>query len=366
MNQIKHHTIKSLFLLLTLIFWVQSNAQTIKKVNGELLKISELEAEVQKIMNQVKMSGLSIAIINDSKLAYHNTFGVVNSETKIKITKDHIFEGASLSKPIFAYFVMKMVDKGLLDLNKPLHDYFPHPAISQSSIEDYKLITAKMILSHSSGFPNFSEGQKINLPFKPGNGFLYSGEGYQYLAAVIGKLNGVGWKDKFNEIFKNQVTKPLSMKHTSFLWNDHLEKHKVYGHENGTPTSNGTGGWSGKTFNAFSSIHSEALEYSKFIITMLKQEGLSQESFTEMLKEQNTFSPSNQLFKETGQTGWGLGFAQKPTAYGTMHLHTGNNHDFQAYTMFIPDQKYGIVLFTNSDKMLPFIQKLNTILGEQF
>jgi CubicO group peptidase (beta-lactamase class C family) len=317
-------------------------------------------------MDSLKMSGLSIAVINDAEVAYYKTFGVSNMKTNQKITETSIFEGASLSKPMFAYFVLKMVDKGIIKLDKPLYTYMEHPGIAENSIENSKLITARMILSHSSGFPNFSRGKKVALPFTPGKGFLYSGEGYQYLAAIIGKKHNVGWKAKFNKIFEKEVTKPLNMKNTSFLWNDYLEVHKVFGHIEGKPTKNGSGQWSGKTFNAFSSIHSEAKEYSKFIIAMLKKEGLSSESFDEMLQTQNAFSTSNELYKETGQTGWGLGFAQKPTPNGLMHLHTGNNHDFQAYTMFVPKQQYGLVVFTNSDKMLPFIQKLGTILEEQF
>ena len=174
------------------------------------------------------------------------------------------------------------------------------------------------------------------------------------------------WKDKFNAIFEEEVTVPLGMQNTSFLWNDHLAANKVYGHSNGKPTDNGLGGWSGKTFNSFSSIHSEASEYALFIQAMLKREGLSDESFDEMLATQNRFNADNEMMEETGQTGWGLGFAQKPSANGMMHLHTGNNHDFQSYAMFIPDTGYGIVLFTNSGTLLPFVGGLEEILGEQF
>jgi CubicO group peptidase (beta-lactamase class C family) len=353
-------------MLISIVSFGQHNSEYITKVNGESLEITRLNSHIEQLMDSLQMPGLSIAIINNAEVAYHQTFGVSNMETKEKITQKSIFEGASLSKPIFAYFVMKMVDKGIIDLDEPLYKYMEHPGIAENSIEKSKLITARMILSHGSGFPNFSRGQKVELPFTPGEGFLYSGEGYQYLAAIIGKLHNVGWKAKFNEIFVKEVTKPLDMPYTSFLWNDHLKAHKVFGHLKGKPTKNDHGQWSGKTFNAFSSIHSEANEYAKFIIAMLQQKGLSKASFKEMLQTQNAFSETNELRKETGQTGWGLGFAQQPTANGLMHLHTGNNHDFQAYAMFVPKQQYGLVVFTNSDKMLPFIQQLETILGAQF
>lgn len=341
-------------------------ATKIKAVDGTTVKTEKLNKRIEFLMDSVDIPGVSLAIINDREIVYHEVFGVQNIETKEAVKKQSIFEGASLSKPIFAYFAMKMVDQALLDLDKPLHEYFPHPAIDSASYEDYKKITPRMVLSHSSGFPNFSNGKIISLPFKPGTDFEYSGEAYQYLAAVIGSLHKVGWKDKFNEIFEREVTKPLGMKHSSFLWNDYLAENKVYGHKDGKPTDNSTGGWSGKTFNAFSSIHSEASEYALFIQAMLKQEGLSEKSFNQMLSPENTFKPESKLYKETGQTAWGLGFAQKPSENGLMHLHTGNNHDFQAYCMFIMEQGYGIVLFTNSDKLLPLIQGLKTILGTQF
>lgn len=323
-------------------FHVLLAQERIKAVDGSWVKTKTLEKRIEHLMDAVNMPGLSMAIINDKEIVYHKVFGVRNSETQEPVNEQSIFEGASLSKPIFAYFAMKMAEKGVLDLDKPLHEYFPHPGVDSASQEPYKRITARMALSHGTGFPNFSRGQAISLPFEPGTDFLYSGEAYQYVAAVIGKLNGVGWKEKFNAIFEREVSRPLGMKNTSFLWNDHLAQHKVYGHKEGKPTQNDTGGWSGKTFNAFSSIHSEAAEYALFIRAMLRQEGLSEASFKQMLYPQNKFKETNELYQETGQTAWGLGFAQKPTEHGVMHLHMGNNHDFQAYCMFILEQGYGV------------------------
>ncbi|MCI4671888.1 MAG: beta-lactamase family protein [Bacteroidia bacterium] len=354
----------------TILFFLIINSSiaqnAIMKVDGSSLSVKKLDKRIEQLMDSIDMPGLSIAILNNKEIAYHKVFGIQQVGQEIAVNKQSIFEGASLSKPIFAYFAMKMVDKGILDLDKPLHEYFPHPAIDSASQEAYKKITPRMVLSHSTGFPNFSHGKKISLPFEPGTDFLYSGEAYQYLAAIIGSLNGVGWKDKFNEIFEREVAEPLGMEHSSFLWNDYLEKHKVYGHKEGKSTDNGLGGWSGKTFNAFSSIHSEAYEYALFIQAMLNKEGLSESAFDQMLSPVNKFKPDNELLRETGQNAWGLGFVQKPSENGLIHLHTGNNHDFQAYTMFVMEKGYGLVLFTNSDKLLPFLQGLESILGEQF
>ena len=346
-----------------------AQSKTITTVNGKTIDAAELTSEIKKIIEAENIPAISIAVINDNNLVYHRALGVSNTETKIPVNDKSIFEGASLSKPIFAYFVMKMVEKGKLDLDKPLYEYLPHPGIAPHSQEDAKLITARMVLAHQTGFPNHANGDPIELAFKPGTGFMYSGEAYQYLAAVIGMQNGVGWKEDLNSLFQNEVTFPLSMPHSTFVWDDYLAKHKVFGHDKaGNPTANDlrTGYWDGTTFFAYSSLHSEASEYAKFVIAMLKQEGLQQKTFNEMLKEHTRFKDDNPLKQQIGQTGWGLGFAQKVTEDYTMHMHTGNNHDFQAYAMFIPEKNYGLVVFTNSDKMISFLTNLSKILGPQF
>jgi CubicO group peptidase (beta-lactamase class C family) len=363
--------IKNISIVLFAFTTITAPAQTtsIQTIDGRTLSIAKLNTAIEEAMKEHQLPGLSVAIINKKELVYHQAFGFANSQTKEPIDDQSMFEGASLSKPIFAYFVMKMVENGTIDLDQPLHEYLPHPGIAPESQEDYKLITARMVLAHQTGFPNHSNNEPIRLAFEPGTDFMYSGEAYQYLAAVIGIKLGVGFKEGLNQLFQEKVTLPLNMPHTTFVWDDYLASHKVFGHDSeGKPTQNkpGEGRWNGKTFNAFSSVHSEASEYAKFIIAMLKKEGLSNQAFAAMLKEQTHFKDNNPLKRETGQTGWGLGFAQKPTKHGLMHLHTGNNHDFQAYAMFVPEQEYGIVLFTNSGNMLAFIKEISKTLGEQF
>lgn len=372
MNILKQITVSITSILLLCLIALNISAQEFKRITtitGEVVESDQLTQEIKKIMNSEGIPGLSIAIINDNKVVYHEALGVSNVKTKTPVDENSIFEGASLSKPIFAYFVMKMVEQGKIDLDKPLHEYLPHPGIAEAYKEDAKLITARMVLAHQTGFPNHAKGEQIKLAFRPGTDFQYSGEAYQYLAAVISTQHGIGWKQDLNELFQKNVTDPLTMPHTTFVWDGYLAEHKVFGHDkDGNPTANQPrpGYWDGTTFNAFSSIHSEAGEYAKFILAMLKREGLSPEGFNEMLKEQTHFKNDNPLKQEVGQTGWGLGFTQKITDNYTIHMHTGNNHDFQAYTMFIPEKKYGLIVFINCGNMIPFLMGLSQVLGPQF
>lgn len=361
---------KTVTLILCCLTALSSFAQGshVKTVNNKPIDSSELTSEIKRILNDHEIPGISIAIINDNEVVYHEALGVSNTETGETINKESIFEAASLSKPIFAYFIMKLAEQGKIDLDKPLSDFLPHPLVLPGSTEAAKRITARMVLCHQTGFPNHAFGKKFELAFTPGTDFMYSGEAYQYLAAVLGLHYSLDWKKTINELFQKEVTEPLKMNHTTFVWDDYVEEHKVYGHDKeGVPHKNHPAPdyWDG-SFQAYSTLHSEAGEYANFILAMLKQEGLKPETFSDMLKEHTHFKEDNPLKQQIGQTGWGLGFAQKVTENYTMHMHTGNNHSFQAYAMFIPEKEYGLVVFTNSGKMIPFLMSLSEIMGPQF
>lgn len=121
-----------------------------------------------------KIPAISIAIINDGKIIFADNIGVKNLVTKEKVNQYSIFEACSLSKPVFAYFVMKQVQKGVIDLDKPLYQYYKEENIEWG--ENYKLLTARMILCHASGFPNWREhaNEKLTFLFPPGTRYDYS------------------------------------------------------------------------------------------------------------------------------------------------------------------------------------------------
>lgn len=336
--------------------------KSIRTVAGKKISTKKLDQVIKDAMKSAGVPGLSIAIINDKQVVYHRAFGVTNADTKAVVNQQTMFEAASLSKPMFAYFAMRMVEKGILDLDKPLHQYLPHPAIDSASKIDYQLITPRMVLAHTTGFPNWSQGKIIKLAHKPGKGFSYSGEAYQYLTAVIGTQLKVGWRKRLDSVFQKEVAKPLQLQNSFFTWNKYTAQHKATGHSKGKITN---AAHQGKSFGAGYSLHTEAQDYAKLLIEMMDSKYLSKTSVNAMLEEQNKF-PEKHKIRQTGQTGWGLGFARKPTPNGIRYLHTGNNHDFQSYCCFYKDKKYGLVLFINSDKLEAFYDLLGKFLGDEF
>src|SRR6202011_5022651 len=100
-----------------------------------------------------------------------------DKDKKLPLTEDSVTAGASFTKVAFPYLVMQLVKKGILALDKPVKDYLSKPLPDYAAYQDlandprYKKITAKMLLSHTSGFPNLrwiNDDHKLNINFEPG------------------------------------------------------------------------------------------------------------------------------------------------------------------------------------------------------
>src|SRR5687768_1938866 len=110
--------------------------------------VADLEKEIPKLIEEAKVPGLSIALIDDGKLVWRRGFGVRDNESKAPVDNETVFEAGSMSKSVFAYAVLKLCEKGVLGLDTPLTTYTPHRMVDDPRVE---LITARHVLSHTSG-----------------------------------------------------------------------------------------------------------------------------------------------------------------------------------------------------------------------
>jgi len=157
--------------------------------------ISDLESFVPELMERAEVPGLSIAIIRDAEIIWHGAYGVKKIGTGESINDSTIFQAASLSKTLFAYAVLKMVEKGDLDLDTSLSDYFGAAYIKND--DRVHQISGRTVLSHTTGFPNWRRPRDgdLKMHFSPGEKFSYSGEGYVYLQRVVENLADKSFND---------------------------------------------------------------------------------------------------------------------------------------------------------------------------
>jgi CubicO group peptidase (beta-lactamase class C family) len=182
-------------------------------------------AMLPSLMEFATLPAISIAVVHAAEVVWARGTGVANSNTGKPLSAEATFEAASMSKPVFAYVVMKLVDEKLLDLDRPLVQYRRPDYLADDPQVD--LITARDVLRHSSGLPNWRRTgtERVKPTFKPGSRFGYSGEGIFWLQLVVEQLTGQG----LDALMRARLFEPLGLKQSTYAWNANQDRWAVDG-----------------------------------------------------------------------------------------------------------------------------------------
>lgn len=272
---------------------VATVAQTIP--NG-----AAIDAEVSKIMTETEAKGMAVAVIDHGKVVYVGARGIRNAKED-PLNTDTVMYGASLTKTVFAYLVMQLVDQGKLNLDTPLKDdldnplpsYGPDPVFPDkygpykdlAGDPRWEKITPRMCLTHSTGFSNFwfiEPDQKLHIHFEPGTRFSYSGEGFILLQFVIEhgrKAQGLGLD--VGDLSKANFDR-LGMVRTSLVWHNGLDPNFADGwNDRGQPQPHDKR----SKVRAAGSMNTTISDLSKFAAALVRGDGLSAASRAEMTKK---------------------------------------------------------------------------------
>jgi len=269
-----------------------------------------IDLEVSKLMSHTHARGIAVAIVDHGKVGYVQAYGVRNAQGD-PLATDTVMYGASLTKTVFAYTVMQLVDQGKLkldtpvkdDLDKPLPTYGPDPVFPDKygpykDLADdprWERITPRMCLTHSTGFSNFwftEPDQKLHIHFEPGTHFSYSGEGLILLQFVIEhgrKAQGLGLDvgDLTNANFAR-----LGMTRTSMTWHNGQDPNVADGWtDQGQPQAHEKR----SKVRAAGSMNTTISDLSKFTAALVTGEGLSAASSAEMTKPQLHITVAHQF-----------------------------------------------------------------------
>ena len=315
--------------------------------------IDRLEQTILAWMEKLDVPGLSVALVKDAALVWSRGFGVTNRQSARQVSPDTIFEAASLSKPVFAYGVLKLFEAGLIDLDAPLSDYLPEPYLPGEP--RLPLITARRVLCHTSGLPNWrpKDGPLV-MHLAPGERFSYSGEGYVYLQHVIEHMSGRALDD----LMEARVLGPLGMTSSSYVWRDEYEERAAQGHdETGSPVETVRS----TEANAAYSLRTTPSDFARLLIAIMQPPAKTEFQpapalIAEMLHPQvavNDLAPwhpdwLNRPITIQRQVSWGLGWGLQHDTIADAFWHWGDNGTFQAFAMAVPSQKLGLVSMANS------------------
>ncbi|MEL7304691.1 MAG: serine hydrolase domain-containing protein [Myxococcota bacterium] len=214
---------------------LSDTASTTQQRQGSWVPGREQIDTIQIGMQTHRVPAVGIAIIENGKLAWNRTFGLTNVATGQRATNATLFQAASLTKPLFAYAVMHMVERQRIDLDSRLADYY-RPPNGYVDTDWMRSITVRHVLSHSTGLPNWREepGAMLEPAFAPGSGYSYSGEAFHWLQQVIETITGQG----LHTFIANCVLGPARLTDMALLWLPERDEREVHGHivdESGQP-----------------------------------------------------------------------------------------------------------------------------------
>jgi CubicO group peptidase (beta-lactamase class C family) len=301
-------------------------------------------ADVEQLLKDGRVPGLSFAIIRAGKIVETQALGVRDSSTGSPVDGNTIFEAASLSKPVFAYAVLQLVDLGLLSLDTPLSTYVPNYVKDDPRAAS---ITVRNVLSQSSGLPNWrSNANPLKTYFPPGERFSYSGEGFVWLQRVVEKITG----QPLNEVMTRLVFDPLEMRQSSYIWRADFEADYASPHDARSAPGKK---WRPAKATSASSLHTTAADYARFVQAVLSGARLNPGTAKQWLDPQVRLRQhcieclAADAQDADQHVAWGLGWGLEPDA-GSF-FHWGSNEGFKAFVAGSVADRSAVVVFTNGD-----------------
>jgi CubicO group peptidase (beta-lactamase class C family) len=344
-----------------LLFAIAAHAQPSKvtRLDGVKITAAQIDADVTKAMKDAQVIGAGIAIFNEGQISYLRAYGFRDTEKHLPLTPDSVMTAASLSKAAFATMVMTLVHDGIIDLDKPVYEYLPRPLPEYQEYADltsdprYKQITMRMLLDHTSGFPNwrlFTQDRKLRIYFTPGSRFAYSGEGIALAQMVVEKVT----RQPLTELMRARLFEPLHMTRTSMIWEDRFETDYANGYdENGKSL----GPQRRRVPNAAGGMQTTLRDYARFIEAVLDGAIPDRASRDAMFSPQIRINSKHEFpsldtetttENEAIRLSYGLGWGLYWSPYGKAFFKEGHDEGWRHYVVCFDHAKTGVLIMTNS------------------
>jgi CubicO group peptidase (beta-lactamase class C family) len=309
------------------------------------------DTQIESLLKKHKIPSVTIGYIDNGKLQQIRAFG--EQKPSVAIANNSIYKVASLTKPVTALVVLKLIEAGKWKLDEPVAKYYIDPEVKDNPY--LNKLTTRHILSQQSGFPNWRylrKDKKLVFEFEPGTKFQYSGEGFEYLRKAIEKK----FKKSLEQIANEILFTPLKMPDTHYYWAKNIDesRYAVESNELGEPIKFEKYYSSNAAANLLTTVE----DYGKLLVHILDSAGLSENLYTEFISPQSTM--------KTG-VNWGLGmqvFPDLPNQEFALQ-HTGGDDGTKCIVLLLPKSKRGLIIFINSENGLVIWKKIiEEYLGE--
>jgi CubicO group peptidase (beta-lactamase class C family) len=301
-------------------------------------------ADFQQLLKDGGVPGLSIALVRHGEVAEITAAGTRNTSTGAPVETKTIFDAASLSKPMFAYAVLQLVDAGVISLDTSLAKYMPDYVSNDPRAAD---ITVRNVLSHTTGLPNWrSDDYPLKTYFPPGQRFSYSGEGFVWLQRVVETISG----GSIDPLIQRLVFDPLEMRDSSYVWRPEFDRNYADPHDAAL-----TPGIKVKpaAANTAFSLQTTAADYARFVQAVVSGARLKSATARLWLNPQvrvrwHRYQCLSPHVPEADQrVAWGLGWGLESDS--AAFFHWGDNGRFKTFAIGSAAHRSAAVVFANGE-----------------
>lgn len=195
--------------------------------NADWIPSDDLLRDLPRQMQALGVPGIAIAVVEDGRLAWSRGFGLAHAGRNVPVGEETVWEAASLSKPMFAYMALQLVDRGELALDAPLVTYARPDYLGKSPW--LARITVRDVLRHSTGLPDWRKdpaNEPLEPAVAPGTRIDYSGEAFVWLQLAVERLTGESLDQTMHRLLFDRA----GMRDSSYAWDAGLAERSVHGH----------------------------------------------------------------------------------------------------------------------------------------
>jgi CubicO group peptidase (beta-lactamase class C family) len=340
---------------------------TASSSHGQISSVqAALDAQVPALLREHGVASVGIALVAGARVVLERSYG--EQSAGARATPATLYNLASVTKPVTAEILLRLVAADQLSLDEPMSQYWVDPDIASDA--RHQLLTLRMVLSHQTGLPNWrghSPDGKLAFAFSPGRAYGYSGEGYNYAAHYAERKLGRGFEDLAQE----QVFDPLRMTSTSFSSREWMGGRlavplDIDGHWGG-PQVERAGQW-----NAANNLITTAGDYGRFVASVMKGEGLTPKLAFERLHPMRGPQPewtcdATPVVACPRTLKVVPGWRRLEFADGPIFMHTGSNDrpgGERTLAYFDPRRQDGVVVLTSGAEGGRLYRKIAAIIGQ--
>ncbi len=329
--------------------------------------IEELTSLVTKLLQRYDVPGAAVAVVNNGTVAWTLGFGLADVENRVPVSAETVFQVASISKAVTAWGILRLVERGALDLDAPVERYLTRWHLPPSRY-DHSTVTIRRLLSHTAGtsirgvkefgpdasLPRLEDHLSdagrdgpVQVVQAPGTVFRYSGGGYTILQLVVEEVAGAS----FAAFMQKEVLQPLGMERSCFEWRPALHPATAAAYDReGRRVPNFL-----YTAQAAAGLYTTAADLAAFAAAGLR--GPNGEPAGRGVLPARTIDAMYRPLTEPGETPdtwYGLGYMIKMLAPNVRVIgHTGDNRGWKARFAAVPATASAVVALTNSENGWP-------------